>query len=60
MYKDRLAGAINVNMKQQKVEEVIDFSEEEFVELSANDLSLDIQVDEMPAEESDLEFHGEN
>jgi hypothetical protein len=44
------------------VEEVIDFSEEEeeIVEITANDLSLDIQVDEPVAEESDLEYHGEN
>ena len=62
MYKDRLAGAVQINMKPQKVEEVIDFSEEEeeIVEITANDLSLDIQVDEPVAEESDLEYHGDN
>lgn len=62
MYKDRLAGAVHVTMKPQKVEEVIDFSEEEeeIVDISANDLSLDIQVDEPVAEESDLEYHGDN
>ncbi len=44
MYKDRLAGAVHVTMKPQKVEEVIDFSEEEeeIVDISANDLSLDL------------------
>lgn len=60
MYKDRLAGAVHVNMKPQKVEEVIDFSEEEIVDISANDLSLDIKVEEVPAEESELEFHEDN
>ena len=62
MYKDRLAGAVHVTMKPQKVEEVIDFSEEEeeIVDISANDLSLDLQVDEPVAEESDLEYHGDN
>ena len=62
MYKDRLAGAVHVTMKPQKVEEVIDFSEEEeeIVDISANDISLDLQVDEPVAEESDLEYHGDN
>lgn len=44
MYSERLAGEVKVNMKPQKVEEIIEFSEEEeeIVDISANDLSLDI------------------
>jgi hypothetical protein len=62
MYEERLAGAIKVTMKPQKVEEEIDF--EEFVDITANDLSLDdiIEVNEeyeVVREESDLENHND-
>ena len=64
MYEDRLAGAITVTMKGQKIEEEIDF-EDEYIEITANDLSLEGLEDNIEGEaissrqESDLENHND-